>query len=641
MFRNLWRRLATALFALLTLATLAQATVAPQNHHFSTLQPSAHANGDAQFRPGAPPGQRRGFQFLGAGQLAVGSTWVWVGDGVADPLSSGGGVGLGAANAADQFQLLMAGRLQPGPAPKLGESGTTIKTNDGGGDYAWIYPYAIDAAASQAPNVFVLGTMGANDNVLSTQPCSASGCSFSCGSTISTWFQDWCDAVDYAHTKFAAYAGTNDLFVVVSTVPSAKSAETTVDTGQTDDRRTRVWAQMQAKVLALAQSDPRVIFVPLTGMLPVTSYSIDSPLYVHSDQRGAYYQATQVFNAVDAHVQAKTPDQIVDMIVAGTYPLMGGSQLDTDTALAGTGGTVTGPGITGTIATTKATANTTASTGITVSQVSTTSGRTKTVLDFTSATSGTGGRVIWQDKSNLSVTATPGKNVMTGFMVSASAGFWNYGADWNGGLFGTFAGTGASLAANGKAGAGSAQAMSTLVMINPYSLYSSNTTFTGKRTVGLYWPTGVTPTGTFEIQRPFYYLISDRLRAAPYYLGDLANANGVRLFPVTQAVRASGTVSNAAGGTPRVEPGLWNLFGLTESDYAARRLYDCATASTAIASCTLLGTLTGSTWTLTITAGQVTTGHVIRTQVDVNNGIGGTVTATNNSALASSYITVT
>jgi len=251
-------------------------------------------------------------------------------------------------------------RVQPSAKPIIAASGTTEKTQSAS-NYPLHNPIAIDAMIAQRSNVMIWGTGGANDNLLSTNP----GANAASGATTSTWLQDDHDSKSYLVAQFKAVAGESDILVIVATAPSTKLNESTY--------RDQVWAAQAAQVTALAAGDARIIFVPLTDMLPPSDFSGDTgSSYVHLDQRGAAFIANKVKAAIDSRIEAKTLDQISDMIDAGTYPLMSGGNQDTDGILTGAGGTLTGPGVTGSLATSKVILNTTGSTGVAVSQVATT-----------------------------------------------------------------------------------------------------------------------------------------------------------------------------------------------------------------------------------------------------------------------------
>jgi hypothetical protein len=654
--------------------------------------------------------------------LSAGATYAWVGDGL---VANSAGVGHGPNNMMEQLHWMMNGRIQPTAYPNLARSGSRMKTsNAGASQYAWVYPYATDAAAAQTPDVFFIGSMGHNDGVLSTDP----GSNTASGSTTSTVLQDWYDCIAYAYSKFTAYVGSsrNKLFVVIGTVPSAITGETTVDSGQSLDRRTRVWNAQKAYANGLAATDNRVLFVDISSLIPPTSYSNDSGSnYTHIDERGGYAYAVLIKAAIDAYIEAKTYDQIMDMIDAQTYPLMGSANLDSDEALAGTGGTrqatvtfsdasgtsrqptandtvsINGVTITfvasgatgnqvnigasanatatnlntfvnsnlaslglsatsvsnniltlsasgatvpamsatgttppqvgqflsGSIATSKIVLNTSGASGMSVAQVSTSGGRTKTVITL-GGTTGQAGRIQISDKSNLTLTATPGAYFATGAIFRASAGFHNFGSDLNGSNYSLWAGGGSILADHGSLiGAATAYGIDGLVQAIPQPVFSSSTTFSSKRNWAIFWRASTALSGTIEQERDYAYLISERTRHGPTYLGDVKDANNSLLVGSNQRLRPTGTISQAAGGTIRVEPGLWTPRGLTEADFAARRIYKGTTSDTGVGTGTLLATLTGSNWTSTLGAGAVTTGDRIYVEVDANNGIGGTVTA--------------
>jgi hypothetical protein len=136
-----------------------------------------------------------------------------------------------------------------------------------------------------------------------------------------------------------------------------------------------------------------------------------------------------------------------------------------------------------------------------------------------------------------------------------------------------------------------------------------------------------------EIDRPFTYKISNRTRTTMAYLGDVKDSGTAYMSSGTSGgsrMRPSGTISAAAGGTLRVEPGSWNMFGLTEADFAERRFYEGGTAGQAgVGTGTLLGTaMTGSTWTQAYGTGVVTTADPIYLEITDRDGVVWRSTAT-------------
>lgn len=551
----------------------------------------------------------------GPALVPFGSTWGWIGDGL---VATAGGVGSGTNNAPHQFQRLIGARLQPAPVPNLGKSGTTIKT-DIASNRAFIYPYAIDALAAQCVDVFIIGTMGANDNLLSTNP----GANAASGATTNPYLQDWYDAVNYAYSKFTGYGGL--LFVVVETAGSAKAGEATY--------AAQVRAAMAAHVAALSAADSKVVYVSLATMTPASAYSAESAgQYVHLDERGGYFMANAVSQAIDARIEAKTAGELLDLIAAGTYPLQSGAQLDADTALTGTGGTITGPGITAVggsgLATSKLITNNTGATGITVEQVATSGGRTKTRVNL-AGTASSDGKILIQDKTNISVSATPGQPVRTGWILRASAGFRNFGSEWNNN-FGFWGGGATSIANNALQGADETHALDSVVFNNllgtSVQTFGNSTTFAGKRSFALFFKSGTALSGTMEIERPFTYKPSNRTRTTMAYIGDVKDSGNNYIFSGTSGgsrMRPSGTISQAAGGTLRAEPGSWNMFGLTEADFAERRFYKGGTAGQAgVGTGALLGSaMSGSTWTQTYGAATVTTGDPVYLEITDRDGV--------------------
>lgn len=542
----------------------------------------------------------------------VGSTFGWIGDGLS---AENGGVGYGTPNPVHRLQDLFKGRVQPVPVPLLGRSGTNIKTN--AGQAAWIYPFAIDAMAWQVPDFFIIGSMGHNDGILSTNP----GVNPASGFTTNPFLQDWFDAVNRGYTKVATYGG---YLVIVGTQSSGIGTETTIDSGQTQDRRTRVWAAQQAHVETMMAADSRVKFVSLADMIPPTNWSIDvAGSFTHGDERYGYEVASRVFAVLDPLIDSVTLDQVSDMIDNGTYPFMTGPNQDSDKNLAGTGGPVTGPGVTGSIATTKEIVNSTGAVGNTVAQQATSAGRTKTHVDFAGTTT-VASRVYIRDSANLTIAATPGKIVRTGARFRASAGFRNFGSEW--GSFGAWGGGATNLTNNNMSGADETHALDTLI----FNAYGGRGTFgsayVGRRGVALSFPSGKDLTGLWmEFERPFWYIPSNRLAAAPFCIGTLVDGLGAAFLGQNYRPRVTGTISQASGGTLRFEPGLWNLFGLTETDFFLRKAYLGTISDTTVGSGTEIASVTGSVWTAAIAGGVGTTGDKIWADFGCNNGLGSVV----------------
>lgn len=520
----------------------------------------------------------------GPALVPAGATYVMTGDGTMSASSAAG-----IRNIPFWLMSFLDGRLQPAPLPLIAASGTTIARDDGS-NTAFIIPIAIPAASAQYADVFFFLGCGANDNVLSSNPANT------------PWLQDWKDAV----TLTVASNPQAKRIVICEPGPSTKAGEATYAAD--------VRAQMAAHSASF--NDPRIVHVA-TGSIVANNWSLASDVSrVHPDERGGPDYAGLVYAAILPHLEVKARADILDAIFAGTYPGMA-AQLDVDRALVGTGGTVTNLAGGSVAPTSKLITNLTGSTAISSAVVATMGGRQKAVVTL-GGTVTADNKVMLQDKSNLVFTAaTPGQFLRHGMVVRAGAGFVNAGIDL--GSYGVTGGGANSQAATSTT-APVANAIDSLWI--GFSLPLFGSPLQGKRSVAFRYPAGAAPAGSIEVEQPFAWVVNDRLRGAPVYLGALA------IVTANYKLRVSGSV--AAGF--RFEPGYWNLAGLTEADFAQRRIYKGG--STAIGSGTLVATLSGSTWTVSAAASGVIAGDQLWAEVDVNNGIGGTATARSATALA-------
>lgn len=513
----------------------------------------------------------------GPALVPIGSTWGITGDGIISNASSAGVRNI-------PFWLMngLKGRLQASVLPIVALSGTTIARDDGS-NTAFIVPIAIPALAAQYVDVPFFGSCGANDNLLSTNPVG------------SVPLQDWKDAV----TLHVASNPQAKLIPICGTGPSIKTNEATY--------RAANWAAQAAHVASL--NDPRCLYIDVSSIDPTTWSPASDGSRVHPDERGAQAYANLILAAIDSRIESKTVAEILDMIYGNTYPGMV-TQLDTDRALAGTGGTVTNMFAGSVAPTSKLATNLTGSTAIASGVVAIPSSRQKMVVTL-GGTVTADGKVMMQDKSNLVLTgATPGQFVASGMVVRAAAGFINAGIDF--GNYGTVA-SGANSQAGVVTTAPVANAIDSLWIC--FGLPLAGTPLQGKRAVAFRYPAGAAPAGTFETEQWFAWVISRRLLGPPVYLGN------VSVVGVGNKTRVTGSI--AAGF--RLEPGYWNLAGLTEADFVQRRIYKGGTAT--IGSGTLIATMSGSTWTTTAAAAGIIAGDVLWAETDCNNGIGGTVTA--------------
>lgn len=543
----------------------------------------------------------------------LGSTWGAVGDGLTYQ-----GTAPGINSTLDQLQRLMGLRIQPVPEAVMAVGGSTIKTDKPAStQYATVFPYLIDALAAQVPDIFMFLQMGRNDLVLSTDP----GASPADGFTTSQVLQDWYDALNRAYTAWLAYAGSDQTKrFIISFSPSAADAITGEAT-----YRVPVWNAQYAKAAGMKATDSRILIADMRDMTDASLWSSDGTQKIHYDERGAYHVAQAIYAVLDPEVVSATDDAIIDMIEAGTYRYMTGTQRDTATGLPGIAGTITGPGVTAVggsgLATGKTLTNTTGATGITVEQVATTGGRTKTRVNLAGTTSAAG-RIYIADTSNLSITGiTPGQDLRT-YGILRGANFRNMGADaGNYGLWGS-----TSNASNSSAN--ETHALSSGIFIRPRVAFTTTTSFTPaiKRGFGLSFVLGQALTGTIEFERPGAYLFSNRTAAAPKYIGDTVNSQGTKFFNTFYQMQIRGTVTATSGGTLRVEPGRWNLGGLTETDFSQRQIVSGAVVT---------GSVAGSVLTVTaVTGGVIAVGQTVEvatgfsglTIASLGTGTGGTGT---------------
>ena len=524
------------------------------------------------------------------GLIPVGATFGYVGDGI---MSGAAG---GTRNMGDWFLQLIGLRLQPVPVWALAQSGTVIARAVGANANIWINPHGVDALAAQKPDVAIFGTCGHNDGILATDP-----------DANATYLNDWKDAL----TRHVNANPAASLIPVMGTWPSLASETTAI--------RTKVWTRQQAHAASFA--DPRIVWIDVSGVDPAAVNDPADAARVHPDKDGGQAGGLLLYNAIGPRVAAATPAGIQALIDAGSYPLMG-TQIDADRTLAGTGGTATTgmqPG--STIATSKLVSNATG--GIASSAMVSAGGYNKVVVSL-SGTAGADGNVLVQDKAALTAGGvTPGQYVFTGFGARVPTGLNRLGLDWS--SFGTSL-DGIVSANDTVSDQATTTALDTIMLTAPQPFYGTSNF--AKRSLTLRYKSGTALSGTLEVYQPFAWIVRDRLRHAPVYLGNLKPAGtGALLAGLNYRLRPTGTVSAAAGGTVRVEPGKWAPHGLTEADFGQRRIYKGSSADTGVGSGTLLATLSGSTWTHAVAAGAVTAGDLIYVEVDAGNGIGGVVTA--------------
>jgi hypothetical protein len=536
-----------------------------------------------------------------APRMTFGATFGGTGDGLVAP---GGGVGNGPNNALQLLQTDFKGKLQPTVAPFLGKSGTRIKTTNGA-QYAWVAPYAIDALAAQMPNLWLHMSSGHNDGLMNVDPAS------------SQQMQDWKDAVSYAYSKFTAYAAVNDYFAVGGTFGSTVAGESTW--------RATVWAAQKAYVQAMTATDYRVRFIDISTLVPPESYSVDtSSNYTHVDERAARALNDLILAALADVLPTQTLDDVVAAIIAGTYPLMGTANLDTNSAMTGTGGAVSGTGLSiggdGFLPTAKTITLTMSGLTCVATRIDKGNGRYKVRVTF-DGTASSAGKIMWGDTSNIARTASPGRYFRHGCRVKLTKGFRNFGGE--AGTMGAFAGGASSLANNALVGANTSQGLDTILWANEQPTYGNDTIYSTARKWAVYWATGevfVAANDYIEFEEPFTYEVSERSRVPAAFIGtlvDASNSDSAVYFNTNYRPRVTGAISQAAGGTLRWETGYTLPRGLLNTDFTAKRAYKGTSANTAVGSGTLIATVTTTAWTTTIAAAAVTTGDIIWGEIDI------------------------
>ena len=521
---------------------------------------------------------------LGTTLAPLGSTFGGVGDGISSNAAAGG-----LRNMFDWFLIKMGGRVVPVPDWKVTASGTTIaRTVDS--NTPWQLSVGVPILAAQKPDISLFGPMGSNDNVLSVDP------------TGNVWMQDWKDAL----TAHVAANPSALLIPVMGTWPSGKAGEATW----------RAAALAVQAAHAASFGDPRIVWIDTSSVDPANMSPSTDSSKVHPDERGAILGSDLLYNAISPRVVAADADTILGMIHGNTYPGLS-TQADTDRALAGTAGTATN--FTGSVATSKVANNGSGLTGV-ASKVSTSGGREKQVLTLT-GTVGTEGVIYFEDKSNNAVTMTKGQTALIGMKAVIPAGFASLGGEWgNFGQLMTYQG-----GANTGVTAGTTQGINGVVIIPALPAYANTTSATAKRRISARYRVGAAP-GVIEFEQPFLARIDHRTRHQPYCVGNTF-VGATQRWTTNYRLRLTGTLSSGAG-TLTVEPGAWAPHGLTEADFVQRRIYKGGTS--AVGSGTLVATLSGSTWTW-VTSGIIA-GDNLWTEVDANNGIGGTVTARSQTA---------
>ncbi len=614
----------------------------------------------------------------------VGISFNWSADGLVAP---GGGVGAGIANAHDQLRTRFGMRIQPTALSIMAMSGTSIGPADFGGNSAWINPTALTAQFQQFPGFAIMRPWGANDNLLATDPGANANDGFTTNAQLQVDYDAvragvakavaagtkivcicptapsnkaneklyrnavWAGQKAQAEALAAANPGVKIVFAPLvgmleadgSYVGSKWSSDfagrtfqgnisisgTTLTLNSTTTGTMAIGRILvgdgivEGTTVTAGSGTTWTVSIPQT-VAATTAYA--GCQFVHGDSRFADFLADAVYAVTDPLIESKTDDEIMDMIVAGTYPMMSGAALDADAGLAGTAGTVTASqGMTGSIATSKLIVNTTGASGIVVSQVATSGGRTKTRAALDGVTT-VDGVIRFADKSNINFSAvvTPGQSIMSAAIYRLSGGFRNFGAAL--GAFTNWARGSAPSA--GTAVFDESRSLDKAIMIGADQnvIWTNAVSFApvAARGWAAFFAAGTSLVGKImEWERPNYWKRSNRLAGAMAYIGDIKNGAAGYLLSANYRMQPRGTYSASTGGTLRHEPGRWNLEGLTEADFASRRFWKGGTAGQAgVGTGTPMDVaVTGSTWTQALAAGLAAQGDQIYTEITDRDGV--------------------
>jgi hypothetical protein len=406
---------------------------------------------------------------------------------------------------------------------------------------------------------------------------------------------------------------------ICSTLPSTITNEGVASSANAAlSRRQRVWQLQQAYVAAKA--DARIFYVATGEAYDPINMSTDTAnFYTHMDARGGYAVGYGTLGpAIGSRMVAATKEAILAQLYAGTYPGLTGANLHPAPALSGTGGTKSGTvAPTGNYASLcRITNNLTNGTSVAVT-CSKGGATPDTQIVTVSGTPSANNTIVQDVITQFGVTSTPGQYVLfaLGLVLDDGAGGAPTGAMT---YYAEFGGSN-NYAAMGQLGApsiasnGLANPIDTVLMVPPKAFYNSSTSFAGRPAYDIRW-SNVALTGRTVIDRPSMRIVSTRTRSAPGYIGN----DGI-LGP-NYTLRLTGTLASGVG-TLRVEPGAWAPYGLTEADFAERRIYKGGGAGNAnIGAGTLVATLSGSTWTW-VTSGIVG-GDTLYAEITVNNGVG-------------------
>lgn len=528
----------------------------------------------------------------GTSLLSVGALFAAFGDGVMSD-----GACPGQRNAILLAYEKMSGRILPSERMNMCASGDDFDIG-----YARL-AYAV----AQQPTIFMVGSRGANDNIMSTDPAGAPGIAL-----MDKWERD----IDYASTNL----GANCRKIICATTLGS------LDVGESTHA-----ASVNAAMIAYinGHADSRIVLWDAWALYNHTNCTDLSPASdtpkVHPDDRGARQLAfgdgsnDGLYDVLDALVASATHAEIFTALAAL------GTNFDTDVALkGGTGGTKSGTiPPTGNWPTGKRiTNNLTDGTAVgVVCSIDTTDPDYYEAVAVVSGDPAATNTIVMDDTASISATgSTPGRFYapILGLRIDDGAGgaptaamTWNIA--WS-----NFGNLGSTTDHSSVLTNGIGRAVDAVLVCQPNPTFSSSGPFSANPALTVRFFNAAITT-RIKYRRPMLVELYATARAQPHPLwkavGETSN----------YVQRLTGTFSNTS--TIRVEPGRWSGGGLTDTTIATRKIYETLTNSGAdavVGAGTEMTSLTGSTWTWV--ASGLTAGRFLWVDVTVNNGVGSAVT---------------
>jgi hypothetical protein len=467
--------------------------------------------------------------------------------------------------------IYLKGRVFPSPAWMQCGSG---------GDMDTIYARRASAIGQQA-DIPVFTSQGHNDLLMGTDP-----------DVDATQWNKWTRNLD----AWIAGNTTAGLIPVCTTIKSTVASESTIASVGVITRAQRVNQLQLAYIATKAALDSRIIAIDTFAVYDPANMSSDPTNNTHPDKRGGYALGFGTIGpAIDPYVTAKTKDEILDLMRANTYPGLTGTNFDTDVLLqGGTGGTKSGTvAPTGSYPTGKRiTNNLTNGTSVAVAcSIDSSNPNYSKAVIAVSGTPAAEGTIVQDDTGAIAATGTtPAQYAAAawGVTIDDGAGAAPTGFQSLLAAYGSFGSVGSS--ANDGTSLTLTHAIDTVLIAAPKPLFLSSGPLSANPALTTRW-TATALTGRVQMSRPTLHTVSTPTRSAPAYIG----ADTI-LSPNYQ-LRVTGTISQAAGGTLRLEPGAWAPYGLTEAHFTYRAFWKGAIVT---------GSTSGNVLTVTAILGGAT-----------------------------------